>query len=97
MKNELWNESKIRLVTENKKTKKNPIPEPLSRQDEALLRQRYVVENFFCSLKKSFRRFQIRRERWLCNFEGLFFISTAVMNMKLIMGDISDKMSQNGL
>ena len=92
LKTELWNERKIRLVTENKKTKKNPIPEPLSRQDEALLRQRYVVENFFCSLKKSFRRFQIRRERWLRNFEGLFFISATVMNMRIIMGDTSDEM-----
>ena len=86
-KKDLWRDSNIRKVTENKKTPKIPIPLPLCRKDEALLRKRYVVENVFCTLKKSHRRFQIRRDRYIRNFSGLFLFAATTMTLN-VMRDV---------
>ncbi len=66
----------MRLVTEHKKCKTYPEGKPLSKQDQALIRKRYRMENHFGALKKSYRRCQIRRERFLTNFAGMVYLAS---------------------
>ena len=98
VKKNLWNNMKLRLVRENKKTKKNTNPEPLSRQDQALIRKRFIIENFFGALKKSYNRFRLRKERHLRNFKGMFYFAISMMSlsqMRLIMSDGTFKKLKN--
>jgi len=98
VKKNLWNNMKLRIVRENKKTKKNPNPDPLSKQDQALIRKRFIIENFFGALKKTYNRFRLRKERFLNNFKGMFYLAVSMMSlsqMRLIMSDGTFKKLKN--
>ena len=90
-KNKIWSERQMRLVTEFKKTKKYPEGKPLSKQDQALIRQRYRMENHFGALKKSYRRCQIRRERYLSNFAGMVFLASTNMTLTIMSEIVGDR------
>ena len=86
----IWSERRMRLVTEFKKTKKCPEGKPLSKQDQALIRKRYRMENHFGALKKSYRRCQIRRERYLDNFAGMVFLASSNMTLTIMSEIVGD-------
>lgn len=86
-KNEL-KENNIKLITPYRKNQK----QQNTKAEKILLKQRYVIENFFWRLKKSYKRLNNRKEKKFNNFNGVVYLSCVfyIIN-KLKLYDINEE------